>query len=554
MGLTGSKTAGLAIALLLAESAFALGLGEASGRAVLGQPLRLEIPIVGGDGGASAKSCFRLRAPRAEVGNDFAARNARIDIVGAKLVVTTTTAVTEPVIGFAVEASCAGLARDYVLLVGLPSAPPVAPVVETPRAAAPAEPVQAAKAPAEKTALPDNVMRIGTPVTLEALAQQKYPLQPKAREKFIRMMVAANAGLTSGDAPIAAGTELRVPPGLPQRRVGPYLGETKAAPPQKHAAAETTAAAAPAKTAASAKASKDRLVLGAAAESNESKLLAEAERLANILVEQNKTQEDMTANLAKIEADYSDLRKQFVEMQTRLARIEAERAAEKQAAADSRTSQLIELLVAVLGGGAVGGIGLHLFQRRRAQRKADAEIDVLADDPPAPVAGAPIGQPWSKVPAVPPWIAKNAPANEAAAVAPSADATVSAAAMIAAVAGAAAARPPLKETNEAPAPIQARTGDSDLMAPQIVGRNPPPPPDESSPAAEAPALPEVQVETPEPPVVLEPLDFSPVAVKEEPPVPPAKQEAATQEALTLDFPEIKIPAAEESNALDFNKP
>ena len=44
---------------------------------------------------------------------------------------------------------------------------------------------------------PETALRIEADVTLEALAMQKYPAQPKAREKFMRMMAQANPGMPS---------------------------------------------------------------------------------------------------------------------------------------------------------------------------------------------------------------------------------------------------------------------------------------------------------------------------------------------------------------------
>jgi hypothetical protein len=571
MAFSASKTAGFGFALLAAGNASALGLGEVSGRAVLGQTLRLEIPLLGGE--VPAKSCFRLRAPRTDVGNDFAARNGRVDVVGegktAKLVVTTTAAVAEPVIGFALVAGCGfELSKDYVLLVGLPSvapaasaaptmpATPVVPALPASGNAAPAEPAPATKAAPTNTAAAD-MLRVDSAITLEALAQRKYPLQPKAREKFMRMMRQANGGAIPENAPIAAGTELRQPPGLPQRRFGPYLGEGKAAaaaPKQASAnaaAPEAPAAASPATpakpaaaTAKPAKAGKDRLVLAPAAESNEAKLLAEAERLTSVLVEQNKTQEEINANLAKLEASYADLHKQFTDMQTRLARVEADRVAEKQAAENSKTSQLIELLIAVLAGGALGGFGLHLFQRRRMQH-TDMGIDDVGDGdsamPAAPAAAASIHLPWAK-PAVPPWVTTAAPVAAAqAAVANPVDAAPppAAAPIIATAAPEAAAI-------SAPAAEPVVTAEP-AVAPAV------------EPAATSSSL---ALDTPEPAVVLEPLDFSPPAAepsveaspaKAEPTEPAAPKQEPPQEELSLDFPEIAVPGAAQGDALDFRK-
>lgn len=404
MTLSQEKTAALGLALLLTGNAFALGLGEATGQPVLGQPLRLEIPLLGSGGSVPAANCFSVQAPQAEIGNDFALRHARILVVGdrggAKLVVTTANGVREPIIGFAIAAACGfGLAKDYVLLSAMPTeAPQVAPppaVAEPPGAVAP--PALKPAPAALPAAAAGNLLRIDAAVTLEALARQKYPLQPKAREKFMRMMAQANPGLTADESLIAAGTELNVPAGLPQRRTGPYLGEAKAAPADP--AADKPAAAAPPAAKPGARTTKpgqDRLVLGAAPQTSETKLLAEAERLAGLLLEQNKAQDALLENIAKLEGNYGSLQKDFARLQERLGRIETERIAEKQAA-KSLSLGFFELLLAVLAGGAGGGFMLYSYQRwqlRRTQAGIESSLDAI--ETPAPLPATAIEFPWSK--------------------------------------------------------------------------------------------------------------------------------------------------------------
>lgn len=373
-----SKATGLALALLLAGNANAFELGQASGRATLGQPLRLEIPLSGIDGQIPAPSCFRLRQPSSDVGSDFAARNGRIEVINdhgrVKLVVTTSVAVRDPVIGFAVAAGCEfGLSREYTMLVGFPTAP----AVETVRTEAPAAPAPraepAARAPGE--------------TTLNDMARAKYPSQPRARERYIRMMLKANPELSDRDVPIAAGTELREPQGLPERRTGPYRAKAPAAPAEAAEAPQSRTVAAepppmpapaPKPQQRAAKKGNDRLVLGTAPETRESVLLAEAERLTNVLLEQSKTQEEMVASIATLEANYNKLHEELITMQAQLAHAEAERIEAQKAADYSRFAKTLDLVVAVLGGGALGGIVLRLFERRRTETAAlDAEVKTL---------------------------------------------------------------------------------------------------------------------------------------------------------------------------------
>ncbi|HEX8988390.1 MAG TPA: hypothetical protein VF816_10540, partial [Rhodocyclaceae bacterium] len=122
----------------------------------------------------------------------------------------------------------------------------------------------------------------------------------------------------------------------------------------------------------------DRLVLGAAPESKESVLLAEAERLANVLIEQNKQQEELVANVAKLEASYNQLREELITVQAQLAHAEQERIEAKKAADYSRFAKTLDLVVAVLGGGALGGILLRLLERRRSESATlDAEVKAI---------------------------------------------------------------------------------------------------------------------------------------------------------------------------------
>jgi hypothetical protein len=405
-------------------NAWGLGLGEATGQVVIGQPLRVEIPLLGTDGNQFASSCFRVRPPVADIGNEFALRNGSIQVVGergaTKLVVTTATPIREPLIGFAIAAGCGfELSKDYVLLtifpndsgaeVALPqpaqrptlpgttvSAPAAPPAPSTAPTVAPVTARPALLAAARRTAPPpktmaatssDQTLRVDADATLEDLARQRYPLQPKARKKFMRMMAEANPGLSTNDAVIAAGSELQVPKGLPQRRTGPYLEEGATAKPAQ-VAAPATASSPVAKPA---PAGKDRLVVGGGGEMSEAKLLAEAERLTTILIEQTKFQDAVTETITKLEGTYSKLQKHYASLDNRVNRIEAERLAEKQAPKPA-SFDFFELLLAVLSGGVIGGLLLYVFQRQQMRRNPHAENTPAA--PPTTSVGFKL--PWAK--------------------------------------------------------------------------------------------------------------------------------------------------------------
>jgi hypothetical protein len=108
---------------------------------------------------------------------------------------------------------------------------------------------------------------------------------------------------------------------------------------------------------------RDVLRLGVSAERSPAELLAEAERLAALLVQQTRMENELVDNLTRLEKAFDDLKQHYVSVEERMARIEAERLAEK--AAPPHSVGMIELLLAVLAGGALGGLGLHAYNRLR---------------------------------------------------------------------------------------------------------------------------------------------------------------------------------------------
>lgn len=387
----------LALSSLTTGSSFALGLGNASGQAILGAPLRIEIALIGSEAGIPAIDCFNLRPPQAEIASSYVLRNAQFQVLGepgrARLAVTSSAPVQEPVVEFAVAIGCGfELSKDYLLLTEEPGrlispVPPTAQPAATITAPSKLQPAQA-RPPAPASG--ESTLRIVAPLSLAALAQQKYPLQPKAREKFLRMMLLANPGLRSGEALIETGTELQVPPGLPLRREGSRppaakLGDAAVSlvPLQTPGTGKTAGAIA--------KPQRDRLVVGAAAErrQNPAELLAEAERLAAILVDQTKTQEAYAERIGKLDDTLSELKKHYSVLSDRLNRIEAERQAEK-LAAKPVSLDLLELLLTVVGGGLIGALSLYLFNRRHLRRGFAAVPSSRSTDLGMPDAGRPI--------------------------------------------------------------------------------------------------------------------------------------------------------------------
>ena len=390
-------------------SAIALGLGNASGPVIIGQPVRIEISLIGSDAGVPSIECFNLRAPQSEIAGSYVLHNAQLQLLTesgqASLVVTSSAPVQEPVLEFALAVGCGfALSKDYLLLsdepgrvasASLPTVQPTAALAPSSNLSpAPAKP-QASSPPVDRAA--DAMLRLTSTLSLATLARQKYPLQPKAREKFIRMMLLANPGVTSGDSLIESGIELKVPPGLPIRRLGAPTSRVK--PPPADPALLTRPAVplrSPAGDDATPPASKPRkdvLVLGAAVERNRNpaELLAEAERLAAILLDQSKAQDALMEKTGKLDDTLKEFKTHFIGMTDRLNKIEAERQAEK-LAPKPPSLDFLELLVAVLAGGLMGALGLFFFNRRQAQRGTGSAPRPTSALPASPLAAAPTPQ------------------------------------------------------------------------------------------------------------------------------------------------------------------
>ncbi|MCX7170011.1 MAG: hypothetical protein NTY41_06870 [Proteobacteria bacterium] len=379
------KFATLSLLLAATGGAQALGLGNVSGQPILGQPLLIEIPLLGTDEGIPELECFRIRPPTAEIESAFVLRNAQLQIQGernhAKLILASASAVREPVIEFGLAVGCGfALSKDYLLLTAEPSktalpsqqiklpglVPEESPgkLTDIPKPAKPVLPV-----PLTAKRLP-----IEGEATLTDLARQRYPLQPKAREKFIRMMTQANPDLIQADGLIPAGSELQVPPGLPVRRQGAYRPQSKLAAatdqpvtqPAPSISPQTANAKKPPAT--SAKPHHDLLVLGAPGQRNAAELLAEAERLTTILIEQTTTQNAAAEKITQLEDTLNALKKNINGLENRIATIEAERQAEK-LAPKPVSLDFVELLLAVMAGGAIGGLTLHFYNRIQSRRE-----------------------------------------------------------------------------------------------------------------------------------------------------------------------------------------
>lgn len=115
-----------AMALVASPSLAAVALGEPVAMSAIGAPLRVEIGIAGGEP-ARAGECLKLTAGTSEDGIPWV-RDGRISVVGhgraARVVVSGTAPVAEPIVKLAIEDTCdAHLRREYTLLLSFPDFP-----------------------------------------------------------------------------------------------------------------------------------------------------------------------------------------------------------------------------------------------------------------------------------------------------------------------------------------------------------------------------------------------------------------------------------------------
>ena len=111
-------------------------------------------------------------------------------------------------------------------------------------------------------------------------------------------------------------------------------------------------------------------MLGPPGQRNAAELLAEAERLTSVLIEQTTAQNAAAEKITQLEETLSALKKNIIGLEYRLNAIEAERQAEK-LAPKPVSLDFVELLLAVLAGGAIGGLTLHFYNRIRLRREQE---------------------------------------------------------------------------------------------------------------------------------------------------------------------------------------
>jgi hypothetical protein len=403
----------------------ALGLGQLSGDAVIGESLQLEVPMTGTIDRPIDNECVSVRRVADSIDSEYFPRDliARVDRQSGtpKLLVTTRSAIRQPLVEFRVFVSCGyNLSHDYMVMAG-PRSEPVPAIVATPApkqsgATAP-QPVRPATVESAATVaapsavgnagLPDGIAGknfvVGKDMTLEDVARLHFP-GPLRQQRFMRWVVEANPQYFAGARnlrhhKLQSGTQLVVPGGVPPRRPGDHqgnltpLGERiediaatevppRPAPEPKSQAANGQGAT---KTAGS---SKDRLVVGGGGSAkNMKEAIALVDQLTGMMEKQLDAQTAYNEKIQQLEATVDALGKQIKTVEgdakQREGQWQAALQAEKTAREQEAERGWWNLLIAVGVGGLVVG-GLMLAARAltgRTRKPADEFDDIPLESP-----------------------------------------------------------------------------------------------------------------------------------------------------------------------------
>jgi hypothetical protein len=356
--------------------AFALSLGEASGRVILGQPLAVRVPLDGADFPSLRADCIKLLAVPGDM-SENRITSGLLKLDGRNLVISSPLAVSQPLMSFRIRIDCGwNLTKDFQLLPEPPGASAAPPAAIQATVSAPALPIREPPHP-----LPSGPnLGINEPTTLRMMSRQRYPLDSAARVAFIRRVAAANPDIFPSingayDQPLPAGIQLRMPP-APQPRAASGEPPAPRATPKPRESARSTASA------------KGRLIIGPEAlpsRSNDA-LAADLDRLVEVANAQIQIQISMAERLAKMEADVEQTKRAFAAQQTTNQRLEAEL---RELRDEQRRSSYIQLVMAILLGGA--GVAAFLLWRGqlRTRERADLNIAFAAPAPAARPARAP---------------------------------------------------------------------------------------------------------------------------------------------------------------------
>lgn len=259
----------LPVALLRAGNAEALTLGRMTVLSTLGKRFEAEVQLVDGQAERTQLAqCFRLgpgndsdvpTLTRGRINVEERAGRLRLHIVSEQTI-------DEPVLQVNLRMGCgAEVARNYVLLIDPARTRTTPPVVQLPvvrPAAAPGSPAREAigKGPTSRK------WRVGKNQSARDIARATFPQKPRAQERFLRDLQAANPGVDlgpRGGARLAPGTVLSLPAGRPGQRAS-------SRPREQETALRTAREEQPARKAPARSDRTDRLVISGGADSEPS--------------------------------------------------------------------------------------------------------------------------------------------------------------------------------------------------------------------------------------------------------------------------------------------
>lgn len=348
--LSGKRSRSLALAALLSATfaAHATGLGDISVRSHLGERLRVEVQLRGGDASPRGVECFHLSNALADNSGLPRLRHASMSVLQnpPRLVITSRDTIFEPAIELAVFYGCGVyLSRSYTVLLSpreiAAIAPPLADAADERRLAPPPA------TPAPRPAAERRVRALLAGETPEEMAQRLYPRSEAYRKRFLRELLALNPGRLAADElgqPLADGETLKIPPRFvpPAKKPAPAPAPAApAAPPPAAAPATPPAETTPPPAA-------DRLVLSPPDEASvpvqatpEQARLEMDQRLRDVIGQARALSNELSAMQTEFPNPPPEIRTRLLEMETRLARMElaAVRIKLSAAATDPATAQ-----------------------------------------------------------------------------------------------------------------------------------------------------------------------------------------------------------------------
>jgi hypothetical protein len=397
------QAAAAAVAAALAGvpfTAHALGLGKVVGEPVLGQALRLEIPLIGSVDRAVDSECVSVRRTADALEEDYLPRDLAVRVerqagAATRLLLTTRSPLRQPLVEFRLVVTCGyNLSNDYLLAVSPPpaSAPPAAVANSVPATAAaaasvdgPALSAQAETGQGMPDGLPASRYRLDRAMTLHQLARKHFP-GPLRQERFMRWVAEANPELSAGvtnlsQLKLSAGMSLLLPVGVPPRRPGDHSQAAVVAVASDDAPAAGSLVPVGMAATKSIGSRADKLIVGAGGRRDLRETMAMVDRLTAMAEQQLAAQTTANEKIQALETALADLNKYVTQLETSSRQQESALRLEtdtvKKTLEDQAEQAWWQLLLAVIAGGMVGAglmYAFRLFSARATAAHADALV------------------------------------------------------------------------------------------------------------------------------------------------------------------------------------